>query len=419
MLTWGEVKEKLKAGEFPASSGKFVSDSLHSGKNGFTAMKKLFYFGLLSLAIFEILNVYFIMPMPGSQQMNSIDLAYFLYSYRWFFRIVCILMIIAGTRAAFRTKRPYIPVVAAIPVALIVYNFNFSMTADHMFLQPETLVFHSRSENTLNDSTVVVAVSHEGEAKAYPIRFILYHHQVRDTIAGKPIMVTYCNVCRTGRVFEPVVNGKVETFRLVGMDHFNAMFEDKTTGSWWRQATGEAITGSLKGNTLPEVPSNQFTLGKFFSLHPFGKVMQAEEISWPAYDSLGRFEKGKTKGALTRRDSLAWKNKSWVLGIQDGTKTKAYDWIELKNKRVINDKLGTTPVVIALSDDDQSFVVFERPSEAETFILRNDTLLVNGKAFDFSGRNTKDSASRLRSIKSYQEFWHSWQTFHPDTEKFQ
>jgi hypothetical protein len=46
-------------------------------------MKKLFWFGLIGLLLFEIANVYFIMPMPGSQQMNSIDLAYFLYKWRW------------------------------------------------------------------------------------------------------------------------------------------------------------------------------------------------------------------------------------------------------------------------------------------------------------------------------------------------
>ena len=43
-------------------------------------------------------------------------------------------------------------------------------------------------------------------------------------------MVTYCTVCRTGRVFSPIVEGQPETFRLVGMDHFNAMFEDEGTG---------------------------------------------------------------------------------------------------------------------------------------------------------------------------------------------
>jgi hypothetical protein len=66
-------------------------------------------------------------------------------------------------------------------------------------------------------------------------------HQVRDSINHIPVMVTYCTVCRTGRIYNPIVNGKAETFRLVGMDHFNAMFEDATTKSWWRQSTGECI----------------------------------------------------------------------------------------------------------------------------------------------------------------------------------
>jgi hypothetical protein len=49
-------------------------------------------------------------------------------------------------------------------------------------------------------------------------------------------------------VFSPVVDGRSETFRLVGMDHFNAMFEDASTHSWWRQANGEAIAGPSKGS---------------------------------------------------------------------------------------------------------------------------------------------------------------------------
>ena len=46
-------------------------------------MKNLFYPGLVGLALFEVLNVYFIMPMPGSQQMDSLDTAYFLHSYHF------------------------------------------------------------------------------------------------------------------------------------------------------------------------------------------------------------------------------------------------------------------------------------------------------------------------------------------------
>lgn len=377
-------------------------------------MKWLFYTGLILLGIFEILNVYFIMPMPGSQQMDTVDIAYFIYSYRWYFRIAFLVMAAIGMVSAFRTQRIWVPVLPVIAVAVVVYMFNFRMTADHMFLQPETLTFASRTENTLNDSSIVVAVSSEGVSKAYPIRYIQYHHQVRDTLAGKEIMVTYCNVCRTGRVFEPSVDGRSENFRLVGMDHFNAMFEDATTRSWWRQATGEAITGPLKGKRLPDVESTQLTLGQFFALYPFGKVMQAELRSMLSYDTLGRFEKGRSRGKLTRTDSLSWKEKSWVIGIDiDGT-SKAYDWLEVKQSGILHDKVGDTPVVIAIASDEQSFAVFTRKSDEE-FTMRNDSIISStGDVYDFAGRSA--SGEHLRPVKAYQEFWHSWREFHPESE---
>ena len=45
-------------------------------------MKKIFWLCLIGWLAFEVLNVYFIMPMPGSQDMNSIDAAYFLNKWR-------------------------------------------------------------------------------------------------------------------------------------------------------------------------------------------------------------------------------------------------------------------------------------------------------------------------------------------------
>ena len=57
-------------------------------------MKKIFWLGLIGLLVFEVLNVYFIMPMPGSQDMNSIDAAYFLNKWRWVFRGLFVVMIL-------------------------------------------------------------------------------------------------------------------------------------------------------------------------------------------------------------------------------------------------------------------------------------------------------------------------------------
>ena len=229
-------------------------------------------------------------------------------------------------------------------------------------------------------------LAYNGEAKAYPVRYISYHHQVRDTVGGKAVMVTYCNVCRTGRVFEPIVNGSPENFRLVGMDHFNAMFEDSSTKSWWRQATGEAVAGPLKGSALPEIESIQVSASKFFWMYPFGVLMDEDESATQYYDSLARFERGKSKSELTRTDSLSWKDKSWVIGIEQDGVSKAYDWIELKEKKIINDKLGNVPIVLVISDDSQSFAAFLRPSESEIFTVQNDTLRSSKATYDFSGK---------------------------------
>jgi hypothetical protein len=380
-------------------------------------MKKIFYVGVAGLAIYEILKVYFIMPMPGSQQMDSLDLAYFLHSSRWLFRIAFVTMIIAGAFKAFQIKHKWIPALLLCAALYIIYTFNFKMLAEEMFKQPENLSFKGKSQNLLTDSSIVIGVEHNGEAKAYPVRYILYHHQVQDKIGGKPMIVTYCNVCRTGRVFEPTVNDHHEEFRLVGMDHFNAMFEDATTGSWWRQATGEAVAGPLKGQLLPEVVSSQLTLKKWFELYPEGMVMQVDEVSKEYYDSLGKFESGRSKGKLTRTDSLAWKDKSWVVGVQINDESKAYDWIGLKEARIVNDVVGGTPIMVAVASDNQSFVAFERPADADTFTIRNDTLFTADRSYNFSGRDLGTLSGRLKSVKAYQEFWHSWRTFHPNTKQ--
>ncbi len=382
-------------------------------------MKKLFYIGILLLIAFEILHVYFIMPFPGSQQMDSVGLAYFLHSYRWFFRILAGILILTGAKSVFSGKREWIPTLALLVTFGVVYMFNFKMSADAMFKESEHLTLQPKATNILDSNTIIIGVSLNGEAKAYPIRYLAYHHQVQDSLGGKPILVTYCSVCRTGRVFEPIVDGKHETFRLVGMDHFNAMFEDATTKSWWRQANGQAITGKLKGKALPEIASVQMALGKWFSLFPNGKVMQPDITYSMQYDTLGRYEQGKSKGELTRTDSASWQNKSWVVGIQLGNAAKAYDWNILKQKNIIQDKVGSTPILLVLSEDKNSFTAFERTA-ADSFYVQHDTLVSNtGKKYNLSGQPLQPGAAALKAITAYQEFWHSWRTFHPETTKYE
>lgn len=349
--------------------------------------------------------------------MNSIDLAYFLYSYRWIFRAIFIVLILFGSVQTFQHKNKWWHLSALLSICVISWLINYKMSADKMFLQAQNIKLKSQQDNKVPGSRLVVGLENNGEAKAYPIAFLAYHHQVQDSLGGKPILITYCSVCRSGRVFEPIVEGQYVKFRLVGMDHFNAMFEDDATGSWWRQSTGEAIAGKLKGQDLPELLCRQMTVDMWYRLYPYGKVMQPDEIFIASYDSLAKFELGKSKSLLTRTDTLSWKNKSWVVGVSIGNASKAYDWNDLKRKRIINDTIGKMALVLALSSDGQSIAAFERPVYA-TFTIHRDTLFSGGVAFDFSGQDLQIPSNKLKPVKAYQEFWHSWVTFHANTQKY-
>jgi hypothetical protein len=377
-------------------------------------MKKVFYVGILCLVCFEIARVYFIMPMPGSQRMRSIDVAYALHTWRWVVRAGFGALIALGLAAAWRAhgRRRWLVPASLFLAGSVAYLMNFQMSADHMFLAPDSLDMQPASRNQVDLKRLVVGVELGGEARAYPVQFIGYHHQVRDTVGGHPVLVSYCTVCRTGRVFDPTVDGRAESFRLVGMDQFNAMFEDESTGSWWRQANGEAVVGAKKGTALREIPSRQVTLAMWLQLHPNSLVMQPDARRRDEYTRDFDYETGRSRKALTGTDTVSWREKAWVVGVTVRGESKAYDWNRLRRERVVNDVVGGTPIVLALAEDTASFFAYERPDTATRFALRGDSLVASGRAYALSGRGASDA---LTPVSASQEFWHSWRTFHPGT----
>jgi Protein of unknown function (DUF3179) len=379
---------------------------------------------LLPLAA-EIARVYFIMPFPGSQKSNSIDFAYWLGRNIGWLRIVLLALMAYPLVKTLRIGKRWQKISLFLVIALwcvIFFFFNFRFEADKMFYQPSHKNF-AAAVSAGADSVLVIGVSIDGAAKAFPIQIIGYHHQVVDTIGSVPVMVTYCTVCRTGRVFSPVVNGQPESFRLVGMDHFNAMFEDASTKSWWQQATGMAIAGPLKGQSLAEIPSQQLTLEAWTRLHPATLVLQPDSLYKKDYEDLAGYNKGTIKGSLEKRDSASWHFKSWVIGVVHNKTAKAYDWNELVKKEIIQDSLPGLPLLIALENDSASFHAWSRQVNGQSLHFEKNRVqnALNdsntGSVWNMNGECTEGplKGSRLTTVPAYQEFWHSWQQFHPGT----
>jgi hypothetical protein len=444
----------------------------------------LLIIGILLLFATEILRVYFIMPFPGSQHSNTIDLAYFIDRHRIGLRLFGLLLVLwplfiwsPPTRASrstptFRSsfptrKRSLGPKIALAVIAVfyvvIFYFFNFRFEADKMFYQPRNKTFATAATNAIDPRRLVIGVVIDHQARAYPIQLIGYHHQVKDTIGNTPVMITYCTVCRTGRVYSPMVNGKLENFRLVGMDHFNAMFEDATTNSWWRQATGIAIAGPLKNARLSEIPSTQSTLAEWLQQYPDSKILQPDTTYAKHYAALVDYDNGMIDGSLEKRDSGSWKAKSWVVGVISGHQAKAYDWNWLAAHPLIQDTIGNHPILLYQADT-ANFIVLSRVVDGQTLFFSSITQplslsSVAGKPLSSAGKQpsnagkqlvaSKPSGSsasvsisgtvlidssthsvwtpegrcisgllkdrQLQPVQSYQEFWHSWSYFHPQT----
>src|SRR5215203_596630 len=382
-----------------------------------TRLARIFYAALALLVVFEVARVYFIMPLPGSQRMRSIDVAYALHTWRWPLRALVAALLILGARAAWRggrLRRIVMPLSLAL-AGTAAYGSNVTMSADRIFVAPDSLDMQPPERNVVEAARLVVGIEIDGEARAYPVQFIGYHHQVRDTVRGMPVLVTFCTVCRTGRVFRPVVDGRTESFRLVGMDHFNAMFEDARTGSWWRQANGEAIVGAQKGKRLEEIPSRQVMLAQWLALYPRSLIMQPDSVLAPRYARDFDYETGRSRSPLTGSDPGSWNDKSWVVGITVNGESRAYDWNRLARESVVNDGLGGRPIVLALAADRRSYFAFVRPDSLAMFSVRGDSLVAGDNAWAFTGRG---GPGQLEPINASQEFWHSWRTFQPETSRY-
>jgi hypothetical protein len=125
----------------------------------------------------------------------------------------------------------------------------------------------------LSDESVIT-VEIEGDARAYPIRILIWHEIVNDTVGGVPVAVTYCPLCNAALTFRRDVDGRLLDFGTTGkLRHSDLVMYDRQTESWWQQFTGAAIVGEMAGTELPLVPSRLMPFGQFAEDFPNGRVL--------------------------------------------------------------------------------------------------------------------------------------------------
>ena len=130
----------------------------------------------------------------------------------------------------------------------------------------------------------VVSFKIGDDARAYPLRILIWHEIVNDTVGGVPVSVTYCPLCNSAIVFDRRLDGRVLDFGTTGkLRNSDLVMYDRQTESWWQQFTGTGIVGEFDGRVLKFLPSRVESFALFKERHANGRVLVPNNPSMRPY----------------------------------------------------------------------------------------------------------------------------------------
>lgn len=127
-------------------------------------------------------------------------------------------------------------------------------------------------------SDIVIGVELGGEARAYPLRLLVWHEVVNDTVGGTPVVVTYSPLSDTAAVFARRVGEAALTFGVSGLllNSSTLIFdrqEDPSRESLWSPLAMRAVAGPAAGTALALLPCTVTAWGAWREAHPGGRVL--------------------------------------------------------------------------------------------------------------------------------------------------
>ncbi|HVZ39023.1 MAG TPA: DUF3179 domain-containing (seleno)protein [Candidatus Kapabacteria bacterium] len=388
-----------------------------------------FYAGLILLVVPGVLRAYLLSPPGGSQDLDLLPLAYYAFTIHPFAVASGLLLLLPHIIMTIRTKEQRLRVgLIFLCVALLGFNYFLAVKlgAANTFREVQKKVFATAAENRVATQSIVIGVEHNGVAKAYPITILGLHYRLADTVGGTPVLATYSLLCRTGRVYATTLDGVVQAFDLVGMQHYNGVLADHATRSWWYQATGQAVMGPRAGRQLQEMFSEQMTLAAWIARHPNTLVLQPDSSSANFYKELSGFAHARTADRDASGRVVRWQDFGWVVGLVAGGTPRAYDWNDLLEHRVLNDQPGGVPVVIALEPDTTNFHAWKRlaPDAAHEFLPDSAGRGMRDRGtnslWDWTGACIEGAClgQHLEALAARQEYWLAWRTFNRGTTQW-
>ena len=240
----------------------------------------------------------------------------------------------------------------------------------------------------LNDSDTGLGLTISGESRFYPYRILVWHEIVNDTVAEKPVLVTYCPLCATGIVFERSVDGEVQEFGVSGRLWQSNLLMYNRAGSeenesLWSQVLGEAVLGVHTGKKLPIIRSDVVRFGDWKKAHPSTLVLSQDTGAARNYgrDPYGDYYTSESVSFGATFNDTRLHPKALVHGIEIDGRYKAYHDDALSG--TITDAFAGKQITVTKTNSGEL------------------TFTASGEA-----------------IPSIPGFWFSWLAVHPETELF-
>lgn len=239
----------------------------------------------------------------------------------------------------------------------------------------------------LHDDDRIIGFTESGDARAYPLRILVWHEIVNDTVGGKPIAVTYCPLCATAMVFDRSVGEQLLTFGVSGLlFQSDVLMYDRQTESLWTQLGMRAVSGSLQGTELEWLPAEQTTWKDWRERHPETRVLSrntgfSRNYSRDPYESYARSDRPMFPVPEKRRDLRPMRP---VIGTIVEGQAIAFDPRDLR---------GKTPALLEASGGPSLRIEYD--PETEHASLTN--------------------TATGESIPVVHVFWFAWQAFYPET----
>lgn len=247
------------------------------------------------------------------------------------------------------------------------------------------------AQSFLENADVGIVVDMRGVQRFYPYKILVWHEIVNDTIAGQGLLITFCPLCMSGIVFDPMVGGDRAEFGVSGkLWNSNLVMYDRGTNSLWSQVLGEAIVGEMTGATLPVLPFDILEFGTFKKTFPHGEVLSTDTGVERVYglNPYGEYYTQKKLLFPVAREDKRLATKEVILGIVIDGKAKAYYPPAVKKKGNITDTFASTTIVAQYDKELKAVRLFEE---------------IDG------------TLERLNPITT---FWFTWAAVHPETELY-